>query len=57
MLFRSQYVAHWDKQYVAHWDKQHIGYWDVTPRGPGGGAPGKPRVHAEGMDSWLVNYV
>ena len=36
------------------WDEQYVGCWDVTPRGPGGGAPGKPRVHAEGMDSWLV---
>ena len=66
----KQCAAHWDKQYVAHWDKecagnwdkqcisdwdkQYIGYWDVTPRGPGGGAPSKPRVHAFGIDSWLV---
>ena len=39
------------------WDKQYIGYWDVTPRGPGGGAPSKPRVHAEGMDPWLVHML
>ena len=36
------------------WDEQYVGCWDVTPRGPGSGAPGKPRVHAGGMDSWLV---
>ena len=50
----KQCAGNWDKQCIGNWDKQHIGYWDVTPRGPGGGAPGKPRVHAEGMDSWLV---
>ena len=33
------------------WDKQYAGCWDVTPRGPGGGAPGKPRVHAGGRCS------
>ena len=38
------------------WDEQHIvGYWDVTPRGPGGRAPGKPRVHAGGRRSeWIL---
>ena len=29
-------------------DKQNSGYWDVIPRGPGGRAPGKLRIHAAG---------
>ena len=47
----KQCAGNWDKQCIGNWDKQHIGYWNVTPRGPGGGAPGKPRVHAGGRRS------
>ena len=34
-----------------------FGYWDVTPRGPGGRAPSKLRICAEGTGSRLVLYI